>query len=71
MRAFHQSKSREQCGARETDTTERTPLNHWEVNWTGTRIHGNTKRQVATMFAEERPRCSRYFLNFLIEREFA
>src|SRR5437762_5190644 len=27
----------------------------WEVNWADTRIHGTTKRQVATMFAEEKP----------------
>ena len=30
-------------------------LDHWEQNWADTRIHGTTKRQVATMFAEERP----------------
>ncbi len=30
-------------------------LDHWEAKWADTRIHGTTKRQVATMFAEERP----------------
>jgi transposase len=30
-------------------------LDHWEAHWADTRIHGTTKRQVATMFAEERP----------------
>ena len=30
-------------------------LDHWETRWADTRIHGTTKRQVATMFAEERP----------------
>ena len=30
-------------------------LDHWEANWADTRIHGTTKRQVAVMFAEERP----------------
>ena len=30
-------------------------LNHWEEHWADTRIHGRTKRQVAAMFAEERP----------------
>jgi hypothetical protein len=30
-------------------------LDHWEARWAGTRIHGTTKRQVAAMFAEERP----------------
>jgi len=30
-------------------------LDHWEVRWADTRIHGTTKRQVAVMFAEERP----------------
>jgi transposase len=31
-------------------------LDHWEARWADTRIHGTTKRQVAAMFAEERPR---------------
>ena len=31
-------------------------LDHWEEHWADTRIHGTTKRQVAAMFAEERPR---------------
>jgi transposase len=30
-------------------------LDQWEANWADTRIHGTTKRQVAAMFAEERP----------------
>jgi transposase len=30
-------------------------LEHWESRWADTRIHGTTKRQVAAMFAEERP----------------
>jgi transposase len=28
---------------------------HWEERWADTRIHGTTKRQVAAMFAEEKP----------------
>ena len=53
-----------------SDTRKRTPLkglrfeslqeaqdylDHWEARWADTRIHGTTKRQVAVMFAEERP----------------
>lgn len=30
-------------------------LDHWEQRWADTRIHGTTKRQVATLFAEEKP----------------
>jgi transposase len=30
-------------------------LDHWEQGWADTRIHGTTKRQVAAMFAEEKP----------------
>ena len=30
-------------------------LDHWEKRWADTRIHGTTKRQVAVMFAEEKP----------------
>ena len=30
-------------------------LDHWDARWADTRIHGTTKRQVAVMFAEERP----------------
>jgi len=30
-------------------------LDHWERHWADTRIHGTTKRQVAAMFAEEKP----------------
>ena len=30
-------------------------LDNWESRWADTRIHGTTKRQVAAMFAEEKP----------------
>jgi transposase len=30
-------------------------LDRWEQRWADTRIHGTTKRQVAAMFAEEKP----------------
>ncbi len=30
-------------------------LDHWEERWADKRIHGRTKRQVAVMFAEEKP----------------
>ncbi len=30
-------------------------LDHWDARWADTRIHGTTKRQVAAMFADERP----------------
>jgi transposase len=30
-------------------------LDRWDTRWADTRIHGTTKRQVAAMFAEERP----------------
>jgi transposase len=32
-----------------------TYLDHWEIRWADTRIHGTTKRQVAALFAEEKP----------------
>jgi len=32
-----------------------TYLDRWEERWADTRIHGTTKRQVTTMFAEEKP----------------
>jgi hypothetical protein len=32
-----------------------TYLDRWKQNWADTRIHGPTKRQVAAMFAEEKP----------------
>ena len=35
--------------------TAQTYLDHWEERWADTRIHGTTKRQVAAMFAEEKP----------------
>ena len=34
-------------------------LDHWEEHWADKRIHGRTKRQVAAMFAEEKPYFSR------------
>lgn len=39
------------------ETLERAQeyLDHWEERWADTRIHGTTKRQVAAMFAEEKP----------------
>src|SRR4030095_12402921 len=30
-------------------------ISTWDTRWADTRIHGTTKRQVAAMFAEERP----------------
>ena len=30
-------------------------LDRWDARWADTRIHGTTKRQVAAMFADERP----------------
>ena len=30
-------------------------LDRWAERWADTRIHGTTKRQVAVMFAEEKP----------------
>jgi transposase len=30
-------------------------LDHWEEHWADKRIHGRTKRQVAAMFAEDKP----------------
>lgn len=30
-------------------------LEHWEVKWAASRIHGNERRQVQVMFEEERP----------------
>ncbi len=34
-------------------------LDQWEERWADTRIHGTTKRQVAAMFAEEKPALQR------------
>ena len=34
-------------------------LDHWEERWADQRIHGSTKRQVAAMFAEEKPSLQR------------
>jgi transposase len=43
-------------GARFESLTEaQTYLDRWEERWADTRIHGTTKRQVAAMFAEEKP----------------
>ncbi|HEX4136377.1 MAG TPA: IS21 family transposase [Bryobacteraceae bacterium] len=39
----------------ETLEEAQTYLDCWEERWADTRIHGTTKRQVAVMFAEERP----------------
>ena len=42
----------------ETLAEAQTYLDHWEDKWADTRIHGTTKRQVAAMFAEEKPALS-------------
>jgi transposase len=39
----------------ETLDEAQTYLDRWDARWADTRIHGTTKRQVATMFAEEQP----------------
>jgi hypothetical protein len=39
----------------ETLDAAQTYLDQWESRWADTRIHGTTKRQVAVMFAEEKP----------------
>jgi len=39
----------------ETIEEAQSHLDRWEERWADTRIHGTTKRQVAAMFAEERP----------------
>src|SRR5437867_3847970 len=39
----------------ESPEEAQTYLDQWETRWADTRIHGTTKRQVAVMFAEERP----------------
>jgi transposase len=39
----------------ETLAAAQAYLDRWATRWADTRIHGTTKRQVATMFAEERP----------------
>jgi transposase len=39
----------------ETIEAAQTYLDRWDAHWADTRIHGTTKRQVAVMFAEERP----------------
>ena len=39
----------------ETPEQAQAYLDRWEERWADTRIHGTTKRQVAAMFAEEKP----------------
>ena len=39
----------------ETAEEAQAYLDRWEERWADTRIHGTTKRQVAAMFAEEKP----------------
>ena len=39
----------------ETIEAAQAYLDRWELHWADTRIHGTTKRQVAAMFADERP----------------
>jgi len=39
----------------ETIEAAQAYLDRWDTHWADTRIHGTTKRQVAAMFAEERP----------------
>ena len=39
----------------ETIDAAQAYLDRWDEHWADTRIHGTTKRQVAAMFAEERP----------------
>jgi hypothetical protein len=39
----------------ETMEAAQAYLDRWEERWADTRIHGTTKRQVAAMFAEEKP----------------
>ena len=45
----------ERAAFRKSVEEAQTYLDHWEERWADTRIHGTTKRQVAAMFAEERP----------------
>ena len=42
------------CASRRSSEAQ-AYLDRWETHWADTRIHGTTKRQVAAMFAEERP----------------
>src|ERR1700683_84801 len=39
----------------ETIEAAQAYLDRWDAHWADTRIHGTTKREVAMMFAEERP----------------
>lgn len=43
----------------ETIDAAQAYLDRWETHWADTRIHGTTKRQVAAMFADERPALGR------------
>ena len=43
------------AGVTETLDEAQAYLDHWEQRWADTRIHVTTKRQVAAMFAEEKP----------------
>jgi len=52
-------------------------LDQWEERWADTRIHGTTKRQVAAMFAEEKPSLLplplepfRYYLDYAQQSSF-
>ena len=47
----------------ETIEAAQAYLDRWETHWADTRIHGTTKRQVAAMFAEERPALARFRSN--------
>ena len=51
------TRRRRRCKGLRFETLEAAQayLDRWETHWADTRIHGTTKRQVAAMFAEERP----------------
>ena len=51
MRKRHRSKG---CASKALEQAQ-AYLDRWETHWADTRIHGTTKRQVAAMFAEEKP----------------
>src|SRR5262245_27886127 len=46
---------RSRACASSASTRRKAYLDRWDVRWADTRIHGTTNRQVAAMFAEERP----------------
>src|SRR5208337_2627337 len=54
---LHEQAFRRLGGATRIESLEEAQayLDHWEQRWADTRIHGTTKRQVAAMFAEEKP----------------